>query len=103
MAAAIGLAACTGSSSPRAATLGHSSGRPATTGNPAATPSKGNPTQLLTEWAACMRSHGDPDQAIPTVDTSKVIHVTQPGGYYGTMYGPTGQSDSEPASPARRT
>jgi hypothetical protein len=31
---------------------------------------------LLNEWAACMRKHGDPDQADPTIDPSKVIHIT---------------------------
>ena len=28
--------------------------------------SRGNPTQLLDEWATCMRGHGDPSQADPT-------------------------------------
>jgi hypothetical protein len=77
-AAAIGLAACSGgSSTPQVASLGNSSGdgggSPAATGSSAAT--QGNPTQLLNEWAACMRSHGDPGQPDPTIDANKVIHV----------------------------
>ena len=37
-------------------------------------------TPLLNEWAACERSHGDPDQADPTVDASGVIYITVPQG-----------------------
>jgi hypothetical protein len=76
--ASIGLAACGGTSSPQVARLGNGSGGPATTGNSTASGSTGNPTELLDEWAACMRSHGDPGQAGPTIDASKVIHVTIP-------------------------
>lgn len=93
-AAAIGLAACSGSSAPPIASLGQSSSRPANTSSPGAALAQGNPARLLNQWAACMRSHGDPDQATPTVDASQVIRVVQPAGYYGTMYGPTGQSNS---------
>jgi hypothetical protein len=57
--AAIGLAACGGSS--------------------AAQP-KGNPAQLLDEWAACMRSHGDLGQADPAVDAHNDIYITIPTG-----------------------
>jgi hypothetical protein len=42
---------------------------------------KGNPSELLSEWAACMRKHGDPDQADPTIDSDKVIEITLPAGY----------------------
>jgi hypothetical protein len=42
----------------------------------------GSPTQLLDEWATCMRSHGDPDQVDPTVDATKVIQITL-GGHDG--------------------
>jgi hypothetical protein len=71
--AAIVLAACSGSGTPHVASLGKSSGEHSvsTTIVPA-----GSPTQLLDEWATCMRSHGDPDQVDPTVDAAKVIQIT---------------------------
>jgi hypothetical protein len=75
-AGAIGLAACTsGSGPPQVASLGTSSGSDGGTAAgsaPAASPA-GNPTQLLDEWAACMRSHGDPSQVDPTIDADKEI------------------------------
>jgi hypothetical protein len=40
-----------------------------------------NPSQLLDEWATCRRSHGDHDQGDPTIDVTKVMHVTYPPGY----------------------
>jgi hypothetical protein len=49
---------------------------------------RGSPTQLLDEWAACMRSHGDPGQVDPTVDASKVIQITL--GYAGGLRGGNG-------------
>jgi len=107
-AAAIGLAACGGGpSSPQVASLGNSSGSSASSGNgsgssPAtgssATTPKGSPTQLLDEWAACMRSHGDTNQADPTVTASKLIDIRMPpavpGGFNGTNQG--GQGNSGP-------
>ena len=74
--AAIGLAACSGPTSPRVASLGTNSGDDSvsTTTVPAR-----SPTQLLDEWATCMRSHGDPDQVDPTVDATKVIQITLSG------------------------
>jgi hypothetical protein len=94
--AAIGLAACGGSSTPHVASLGSSSGKAgsATTGSSTAALPRGTPTQLLNDWAACMRRHGDPDQADPTVDTSNGIHVTVPLQYYGTIYGPSSNNPS---------
>jgi hypothetical protein len=59
-AAALALAACSGSP---------------TTAQP-----KGNPPQLLDEWAACMRDHGDPGQADPTIDAYSDINITIPTG-----------------------
>lgn len=48
---------------------------------------KRNPAQLLDEWAACMRSHGDPDQTDPTIGANQVIDIyISPairGGYEG--------------------
>jgi hypothetical protein len=83
--AAIGLAACSGSSAPHVASLGKTSvgknsgdGSPRTTNVPA-----GSPAHLLDEWASCMRSHGDPGQIDPTVDANKVIQITLGTGYNG--------------------
>lgn len=93
-AATIGTAACAGpTDSPHVADLGKNSesggGGSATTTAP-----KGNPTQLLDEWAICMRAHGDPNQADPTIDTNEAIHITWdpaiPGGYNGTQKGGQG-------------
>jgi hypothetical protein len=82
-AATIGLAACGGSSSPHVASLGNSSG---TTPGTTTTLPKGNPTQLLDEWATCMRSHGMPGLADPTIDANGVIHIILPAANSG----PTG-------------
>src|ERR1700733_15915320 len=74
--AAIGLAACSGPSPPHVASLGKNNdhGSVSTTTEPA-----GSPTQLLDEWATCMRSHGDPGQVDPTVDATKVIQISLDG------------------------
>jgi hypothetical protein len=86
-AGAIGLAACSGSSSPHVASLGTTTslgtggaGNAATNGDgeggsPTTRPSR-NPTGLLDDWATCMRSHGDPNQVDPTVDADGVIQIT---------------------------
>jgi hypothetical protein len=90
-AAALALAACSsGSSTPQVASLGTSSD-PGTSsspgtgsgtsggGTPAAHPASG-PTLLVDQWAACERSHGDPNQADPTIDASGVITIVIPKG-----------------------
>jgi hypothetical protein len=75
-AAAIGLAACGGSSStPQVASLGNGSGGSGSSGGA----QSGNPTRLLDEWASCMRSHGDPDQADPVIDSDRDIDITITG------------------------
>ncbi len=103
-AAALGLAACgnagsanTGrqSSSPTIARLANS-GRSGRGGSSTTVPSTGNPTKLLNEWAACMRRHGDPDQADPTVDSSKVIHIAILPSVPGGLLGPNGRSGPGP-------
>ena len=101
MAAAIGLAACSGPSSPHIANLGKSDGSTRTSseqsdgsGTSATTVPKGNAPQLLGEWTTCMRSNGDPNQAQPTIDANGAIHVTEPAGYFGTIYGASGQSST---------
>jgi hypothetical protein len=48
---------------------------------------KGTPTQLLDEWASCMRQHGDPNQADPTIDSSGVIHIVMSGTGSTTLKG----------------
>jgi hypothetical protein len=50
----------------------------------------GDPIRLLDQWADCMRSHGDPDQVDPTVDTTKVIQITLGAGYAGGLRGVSG-------------
>jgi hypothetical protein len=76
MGAAMGLAACSGPVSPHVASLGKNIGHGSVT---TTTMPARSPTQLLDEWAACMRSHGDPDQVDPTVDATKVIQITLAG------------------------
>ncbi len=70
--------------------------------NTTTTPSK-DPAELLVEWASCMRSHGDPNQADPTVTANKLIAIPWnpaiPGGYYGTNKG--GQGSSGPGQYCR--
>ena len=102
--AAIGLAACGGgSSSPQVASLGNSSNSDSGTASPttagaggssATTLAKKNPTVLVDQWADCMRAHGDPDQADPSIDANRDIVITWDpairGGYNGTNKGGQG-------------
>lgn len=80
-AAALGLAACGGSGAPQVVSLQtttESSTASTTTrsgGGSTNSPSGGNPTKLVDEWATCMRSHGDPTQADPTIDVHGVINI----------------------------
>jgi hypothetical protein len=98
---AVALAACGSGGSPHVASLrttttssGTSSGNVA--GGPATALPTGNATQLLDHWAACMRRHGDPEQADPTIEVNRVIHITwnpaTPGGLYGTFKGEQGNT-----------
>jgi hypothetical protein len=98
------LAGCGGSPSPSVATLATTSHRGSATsanstaarsgGGSGSTSASGNPSELLVEWAACMRSHGDPTQADPSIDAHKVINIPWnpaiPGGYDGTHKGGQG-------------
>ena len=77
--AAAGVAGCGGSSSPHVASLGKQRHQPGST----TTLPKGNPTQLLDEWATCMRANGVPDLADPTIDADGVIHITMPADASG--------------------
>ena len=84
-AGALVLAACSsGSSTPQVASLGTSTDPGTSSGtsggsSPATQPASG-PTRLVDEWADCERSHGDPNQADPTIDASGVIYITIPQG-----------------------
>jgi hypothetical protein len=103
IAAAAALAACSGPSSRLSASPGKGD-RSATTstrgsnGNggdtSATTAPEGTAAQLLGEWASCMRSNDDPNQAEPTIDANGAIHVTKPSGYLGTIFGASGNSSS---------
>lgn len=113
-AATLGLAACGGSGGPRVASLPASSTgagtAPASTTGATTSPSpattrnggkssanksaKGDPIRLLSEWTECMRIHGDPSQAEPTIDANAAIHVITPAGYFGTIAGPSGQDST---------
>jgi hypothetical protein len=82
--AALLTAACSGgSSTPQVASLGNSSsdggGSSAGSGNgngSSAATGSGNATQLVDEWATCMRSHGDPNQVDPSIDSDGDIEIT---------------------------
>jgi hypothetical protein len=74
--ATMGVAACGGSNPSHVASLGNSSG--GTPADSTTTLPKGNPTQLLDEWGSCMRSHGVPDLADPTITSSGAIHIVLP-------------------------
>ncbi len=115
MMAAIGLTACGSSSTPHVASLPTSTnaagaGTPVNTSTTAtgthrhrSKSANGSPTALLVEWASCMQTHGDPNQAAPTIDANKVIHLTWnvaiPGGIYGTNKG--GQGNAGPGQHCR--
>jgi hypothetical protein len=76
VAAAIGLAACGGGSGnpPHIASLGAKTSN--SRGSSTTTQPTGNPTELLDQWATCIRSHGDPNQVDPTIDANKDIEIT---------------------------
>jgi hypothetical protein len=86
-AAALGLAACAGGhSTPHVASLQttttlatSTSGHSESGGSTATTLPKGNATALVDGWAACERSHGDPNQADPIIDAYGVINIITPG------------------------
>jgi hypothetical protein len=120
--AALALAGCSGSgsSAPQVASLGTSSGPgtstsadPGTSASPETSSGgssratiAGNVTPLLNEWAACERSHGDPDQADPTVSAGGVIYITipkgaQPAGDLHERTGTCGQYVAEAANELR--
>jgi len=83
--AALGLAACGGGGTPHVAALGSTGSHDP--GSTTTTLPKGTPTQLVDEWASCMRAHGAPDQSDPTIDTNGVIHITMAASGAGAGLG----------------
>jgi hypothetical protein len=75
--ASIGTSSAPGTSSGASADPRTSTSPGASSGGTSATIA-GNVTPLLNEWAACERSHGDPDQADPTVSADGVIYILVP-------------------------
>jgi hypothetical protein len=93
--AVVGLAGCGGgANASQVASVATTTSRSAVHSAPK--PANVNPSQLLAEWGACMRGHGDPDQKDPSIDANKLIHIVWneaiPGGYYGTSKGGHGNS-----------
>lgn len=86
--AAAGLTACSsGSPDPsHVASLGSTTTRG---GHRAAStttaPKSGDATQLMDEWASCMRANGDPGQTDPVIDQYGVINITIPDGVSQTL------------------
>lgn len=89
---AIGLCACgSASRTPQVASLvtstntrtssssGSTGARTTTRSGSTTVRGKRDPTRLVNEWATCMHSHGDPNQADPTIDAYGVINVNIPG------------------------
>jgi hypothetical protein len=81
--AAAVLAGCGGSTSPSVANIATASTQTTAAGtsgrgSSTSTGTRGNATGFLVEWAACMRSRGDPQQTDPTVDDHWGINVTIP-------------------------
>ena len=106
VATATALTACSGPSSRPSANQGkgdsstttisrenHGSDTSTTTA-PDGTAPEGTAAQLLGQWSTCMRNNGDPNQAEPTIDANGAIHVTDPPGYFGTVYGASGNSST---------
>jgi hypothetical protein len=91
-ATALGPAACGGGAhTPQVAglktttTLGTSPASSDGHGSATTAPKSGNATQLMDEWATCMRAHGDPNQTDPTIDQYGVINITIPDGISATI------------------
>jgi hypothetical protein len=81
-AVAIGLTACGDSpDSPHIANLETSTTTGGGHGGVSTTtaPKGDNATQLMDEWATCMRANGDPNQTDPTIDLYGVINITMQG------------------------
>lgn len=81
-ASAIGLAACGGAKTPSVAAIATTSSTTAageSAGSKSSTAATGEGASgFLAEWAACMRTHGDPNQTDPTVDNHYGINIVIP-------------------------
>lgn len=82
-AATAALSGCGGSKAPSIASIATTTPPAAVTradgsDGGSATASGKNATGFLVEWAACMRSHGDPNQTDPAVDEHWQINITIP-------------------------
>lgn len=101
-AAAIGLTACGGGSpaSSHVANLGTSTTTHGGHGGASTTtpPKGGNATQLMDQWATCMRVNGDPNQTDPTIDQYGVINITIPQGVADTSISSEAHGSSGPCS-----
>jgi hypothetical protein len=112
-AAAIVLAGCGGAKAPSVANLATTTATASGTGGgdsagsgrgtSAGGRSGSDLARLLDDWAACMRAHGDPNQADPSIDSHKDIVIpwdpAVPGGYNGTNKG--GQGNAGPGQYCR--
>lgn len=95
-------AACSAGSGSSTAATSATSSADAASGTPAssATPASSVPAnarqaaQLVSQWTACMRSHGDSGQVTPTIDGYDVIHITIALTVSGRWQGSNGQSGS---------
>ncbi len=85
LAATVTLAACGGPVSPHVANLGSGNGN--NTADTTTTAPTGNPTALVDQWAACMRRHGDPQQADPSIDPHGVINIRVPMSFSSHQFG----------------
>ena len=80
------VSGCGGSASPSVANIASTTASTTATGtsngdgsgSATAVAGKGDPTGFLAEWAACMRTHGDPDQVDPSIDNHWGINITIP-------------------------
>ena len=61
-------------------------------------PRGGNATQLMDQWATCMRANGDPDQTDPTIDQYGVINITIPQGVTDASISSEAHGSSGPCS-----
>ena len=100
-AAAIGLTACSGGSpdSSHVANLGTNTTTVGGRSGASTTPPKGgNATQLMDQWATCMRANGDPNQTDPTINQYGVINITIPQGVTNTSISSEAHGSSGPCS-----
>lgn len=90
--ASSGTSSGNGSGNPGSSGGTASSGNSASSRNSTTGPSTGTAARLLDEWTACMRSHGDPGQATPTIDAYDAIHITISLSVQGGWQGYNGQN-----------